>query len=694
MPVYAGPRRVNNPPAMNGEAQRSNPDESTPESLEAADDALEAQSSNDAASLTPEERAERERVAIAASLQRYGVDRWGREFLRANTKGNLEFIDDTGMAIDLQALAEELDRRGITTPCVVRFPNMIVAQMRGLHDAFQKAAKDNGFEGGHVGLYPLKVNQRRSVVQTVVEAREACHYGLEAGSKPELLLAMAQPVIEGIPLVCNGFKDREFMRMAYHAAELGHDVIVVLESVREVRRFIKVGEDKDWKATPRLGIRAKLYSRGSGRWQSSGGESAKFGLTTNEMLEVERQLREAGKQDLLVLLHFHIGSQITQIKRIKTAMREGVQLWASLKERCPSMQYLDLGGGVGVDYDGSRTSYPSSANYSIEEYASQVVFELMEVVRERELAHPTILTESGRVLVARHAVLVADMREVQGELLPVPPSEEDEHRLIGELRYTSEHINSKNIEEYFHDAVDFRDEALQLFSRGYLTLQDRASAEGLFARVRERCGVIIKTMKHPPEEIDEYLKRAESKYLVNFSIFQSLPDTWSIGQVFPVAPLSRHNRRPNVSARLVDITCDSDGCVNEFAHPDDNLRQLPLIKREAGSAKYYLGFFMTGAYQDSLSNYHNLFARCHEVILRGPDDDALLASSQMIEFGDVVLEVKWGQTNQDVLAHMDWDSEQLTSLIRDRHVDTETTLGRSWFLGLLQGYPYLSTTTT
>lgn len=684
---------------MNGETQLvqqpvDGPEATDPEAAAdgAVTDELASPEDSGVAKLTPEERAERERVAITTSLQRYGVDRWGREFLRANERGNLEFLEAGGAVVDLQALMEALDARGTGTPCVVRFPRMITAQMRSLHEAFSKAAADNEFKGGHVGLYPLKVNQRRSVVQTVVEARAECNYGLEAGSKPELLLAMAQPVLPGIPLVCNGFKDREFMRMAYHAAELGHDVIVVLESVREVHRFISVGEDYAWKRTPRLGIRAKLYSRGSGRWQSSGGESAKFGLTTNEMLEVERQLTEAGKEHLLVLLHFHIGSQITQIKRIKTAMREGAQLWAAMRERNPSMQYLDLGGGVGVDYDGSRTSYPSSANYSIVEYANQVVFELMEVIRERELPHPTILTESGRVLVAKHAVLVADMREVQGELLPVPPPSEDEHRLIGELRYTAEHITSKNIEEYFHDAVDFRDEALNLFSRGYLNLQDRASAEALFARVRMRCGALVKTMKHPPEEIQEYLDRAHSKYLVNFSIFQSLPDTWSIGQVFPVAPLSSHNKRPNVNARLVDITCDSDGCVNEFAHPDDNLRQLPLIRREAGSAKYYLGFFMTGAYQDSLSNFHNLFARCHEVIVHHADDDQLLASSELVEFGDLMLEVKWGQTNEDVLAQMDWDLENLSYLIRERHLSSDTTLGQPWAMGLLQGYPYLSTT--
>ena len=644
-----------------------------------------------AAEAEPHERdLETLRRTIAASLKRYGADRWGRDFLQANEEGHLEFRAPGRAPIDLEVLTRELDARGIQTPFVLRFPEMIEQQMASMREAFDRAGRENGFKGGHVGLFPLKVNQRRSVVDAVTRAGERQRFGLEAGSKPELLLAMAQPARAGVPLVCNGFKDREFMRMAFHAAELGHEVVIVIESVREIRRFLEVRDELKWHATPAVGMRAKLYSRGSGKWQSSGGEAAKFGLTTNEMLEVERSLDEAGLLDLLVLVHFHIGSQITQIRRIKDAVREGIQLWAALRRRVPSLRYLDLGGGVGVDYDGSRTSYPSSANYSLHEYASQVVYELMEVVNAHDLPHPTLLTESGRVLVANHAVLVADMREVQGELLPVPPPSSEEHRLITQLRETAALISTKNLEEYFHDAIDFRDEALQLFSRGYLSLEDRACAEALFGEIRERCKGLLRQLRHPPEEIVEYLSRAQSKYLVNFSIFQSLPDSWSVDQVFPVAPLSRHGVRPNVNARIVDITCDSDGCVSTFAHPDENLPCLPLIRRERGSAKYYLGFFMTGAYQDSLGNRHNLFGRCHEVVVRHPGEDAVVTGSELYELGELTVEVKRGLTNLDVLESMDWDGEGLTNLLRERHLMTETTLGENWALGLLQGYPYLS----
>ncbi|NJO54758.1 MAG: arginine decarboxylase, partial [Bacteroidales bacterium] len=290
--------------------------------------------------------------ALENSLKRYGADKWGGEFLGVNTAGHLAFRAPGLPEVDLHKLALVLRERGINTPIVVRFPSMIVQSMKRLHDAFIKAANEANFAGEHVGMYPLKVNQRRSVVETVVAAREQCSYGLEAGSKPELLLAMAQPVIPGKPLICNGFKDREFMRLAFHAAELGHEVVVVLESVREVRRYLEVGQEQDWQATPLVGARAKLYSRGSGKWQSSGGELAKFGLTTNEILEAIRQLEAAGLVDKFALLHFHIGSQITQIKRIKTAVREGVRIWAALRPRCSGLRYIDLGGGIGIDYDG------------------------------------------------------------------------------------------------------------------------------------------------------------------------------------------------------------------------------------------------------------------------------------------------------------------------------------------------------
>ncbi|MCA9689293.1 MAG: biosynthetic arginine decarboxylase [Myxococcales bacterium] len=627
---------------------------------------------------------------INHSLSRYGVESWGRGFLSANEEGNLCFEAPGNRPVDLQKLCEALSSRGIEAPYVIRFPTMITAQIERICSVFTRACEDNGYQGGHVGVYPLKVNQRRSVVDTVVRARERFPYGLEAGSKPELLLAMAQPVHTHSPLICNGYKDREFIRMAFHAAELGHKVVLVLESIREVQRYLDVFAQHDWSAVPELGVRAKLYSRGSGRWQSSGGERSKFGLTTGEILEVVRVLEKAELVTNLTLLHFHIGSQITQIKRIKQATREAARLYACLKAYCPSLAMLDLGGGIGVDYDGSRTSYPSSANYTLDEYASQVVFEVSEVCAEAEVAQPRIVTESGRVIVANHAITVADLREVQGEIVPVPDICEDEHRLVSELRYTLEHINAKNVEEYFHDAVDYRDECLQLFSSGYLSLDDRASAEGLFARIRRRVKKIAEGMKTPPEEITDALSEANRKYLANFSLFQSLPDAWSIHQVFPAAPLSRHLEKPTLHATIVDITCDSDGCVKTFAHPDENLSNLPLHERRQDAA-YYLGFFMTGAYQDSLANVHNLFGDAHEVVLRDPDDDIVLPSSERIELGDELhFEIRLGATCEDVLAAMDFDVESIIKLLRDRHIRQDTTLGQAWALGILQSYPYLS----
>lgn len=630
-------------------------------------------------------------LAVDASFKRYGIDRWGRDFLTSNSQGHLVFSAPGCPSVDLHVLSLELARRGIRTPYVVRFPTMIERQMETLKSAFAKAITDNNYQGSHIGVYPLKVNQRRSVVDTVVKARERLNYGLEAGSKPELLLALAQPPLKQSLLVCNGYKDREFMRMAFHAAELGHHVIIVLESTREVRRYLDVFAEQDWIARPEVGVRAKLYSRGSGRWQSSGGESSKFGLTTNEILAVARELAAANLHGQLSLLHFHIGSQITQIKRIKTAVREGARIYADLQEHCPQLRYLDLGGGIGVDYDGSRTSYPSSANYTLDEYASQVVFEVTEACAEVNARQPTLLTESGRVVVANHAVTIADLREVQGELLPVPEPTEDEHRLVDELRETLENINTKNVDEYFHDAIDFRDECLQLFSRGYLSLAERAAAEGLFHRIRAKVEKIVETLSHPSEEITDFLGKAQQKYLVNFSIFQSIPDAWSIDQVFPAAPLSRHAEKPTLHAQIVDITCDSDGCVETFAHPDENLSYLPLHVMNSPDERYYLGFFMTGAYQDSLANVHNLFGRCHEVILRNPDDDMVLPGSERVELSPTLtFEIKMGATCEDTLSAMDFDVERINKWLRDRHLAVETTLGESWAMGLLQSYPYLS----
>ena len=628
--------------------------------------------------------------AYKKSLARYGADQWGSQFLQVNQKGHLEMLAPDLPPVDLHRVAEVLESHGFRTPFTLRFPTMIEARMRGLCEAFRIAGETNDFKGKHIGLYPLKVNQRRSVVEAVTEARTRMTYGLEAGSKPELLLAMCHEPLPGVPMVLNGFKDEEFMRLAHHASELGHEVVVVLESILEVERYIAVTRTENWKAHPKLGMRAKLYTRGSGRWQSSGGELAKFGLTTVEMLEVTRRLESEGMLDRLQLMHFHIGSQITQIKRVKRATREAVRLWAGLKGVCPQLRYIDIGGGIGVDYDGSKTSYESSANYDVREYASQVVYEVTEVCDELEVEHPTILTESGRVIVAEHGVTITDLREVQGSILPIPEASEEEDRTVSELRYTLEHLTVKNLEEYFHDAQDLRDEALDLFARGHLSLEDRAKAEGLFHRLRLESERLLSQMPKPPEEITNYLDRAQRKYLANFSIFQSLPDTWSIEQVFPAAPLSRHGEPAEINASIVDITCDSDGCIKNFAHPDENLRFLPL--HAPNDEPYYLAFFMTGAYQDSLANEHNLYARCHEVIVRAADYDAgaSVAGAVFLDTEEgYTLEVRPGLTNEDALLAMDFDVIGLQTLLRERHADHETSLGLTWPLGMLRGYPYL-----
>lgn len=626
------------------------------------------------------------------SLKRYGVERWGEEFLGVNDDGHLTFSAPGLPPVDLHRLARFLESKGVRPPYVIRFPSMIGERLLRLRNAFEMVIRENGYGGTYTSVLPIKVNQRRAVIEAAL-GDHGVPVGLEAGTKPELLIALSRRPSSQAPLLVNGFKDREFMRMAYHAAELGHRVIIILESIREVIRYLEVGKEHRWIRTPELGVRAKLYTRGSGRWQSSGGETAKFGLTTNEILEVLRRLSDADQLSKLVLLHFHIGSQITRIKRIKQAVREGARIYAELqRDYAPQMEFLDLGGGLGVDYDGSRTSYPSSANYTVEEYASQAVYEISQVIKHTQAKAPNIITESGRALVASHAVTVADLRDVQGELLPVPEPNDDEHRLIRALRETLENISAKNYEEYFHDAIDHRDEALDLFSKGYLSIQDRASAEALFARAKHKTARLVETLKRPSEEIMEYLAAPQRKVLANFSIFQSLPDTWSIDHVFPAAPLSRHGERPGLNAEIVDITCDSDGAVKSFAHPDENLRYLPLHERHDAKEAYYLAFFLTGAYQDSLANSHNLLMRTHEIIVRASTDPSPQipgVNRHTFEEG-VALDVKIGATNEDALAAMDFDVETMLHELRERHLNTDTTLGEAWALGMLQSYPYLT----
>jgi arginine decarboxylase len=628
------------------------------------------------------------------SLKRYGVDRWGEDFLSVNDAGHLVYAAPRCAPVDLHELAERMVARGLGTPFVVRFPTMIEGRLRRLRTAFDAAIAEQHYSGGYCGVFPIKVNQRRAVIDAVSHAPRELGFGLEAGSKPELLIAMSREPTPHAPLLINGFKDREFIRMSFHAAELGHHVIIILESIREVMRYLTVAKAEKWRAIPEVGVRAKLYTRGSGRWQGSGGETSKFGLTTTEILDVVRTLEAEGHLDKLTLLHFHIGSQITRIKRIKEAVREGARLYSELQTRyAPGMHYLDLGGGLGVDYDGSRTSYPSSANYTVEEYASQVVYEINQVMRQTKAGLPTIVTESGRATTAHHAVTITDLREVQGDMLQIPKPQPDEHRLITNLRETLDTINAKNYEEYFHDAIDFRDEVLKLFSAGYLTIEDRASAEGLFVRVKLKTRLIVEGLKRPSEEIVEYLGAAQRKYLANFSIFQSLPDAWSIDQVFPVAPLSRHADRPTLNAEIVDITCDSDGCVTSFAHPDDNMRYLPLHEPTGADERYYIGFFMTGAYQDSLANDHNLMSRPHEVVVQPADGTTASPGTERIELSDgLVADIRPGATNEDTLARMDFDTAGMIEELHERHATVKTTLGESWNLELLKGYAYLNRT--
>src|SRR6185437_6159022 len=458
----------------------------------------------------------------------------------------------------------------------------------------------------------IKVNQMREVVEEIVDAGRPYDFGLEAGSKAELTAVIAMNLSPNALIICNGYKDYAFIKTALMGIKLGKRVIIVVEKLSELYQIIAVARELG--VTPLVGIRAKLYSKGSGKWESSGGENAKFGLTTPELLHAVQVLRQEGLQDSFKLLHFHIGSQITDIKTVKDATKEEARIYSKLQKMGLSLQYLDCGGGLGVDYDGSRTSFDSSINYSLHEYVSAVVYSIQEICQAEEVAEPNIVSESGRALVAHHSVLIVNVfGSIEVGATPTSLEETvDEDDVVKEMRYLSQNLTSKNVLEHFHDAVQRKEEALSMFKLGFLSLEDKAKVEHIFWQI---CKVIHKNaagLKYVPDEVEALSKHLADQYLCNFSIFQSMPDHWAIQHLFPIVPIHRHDEEPARAATLVDITCDSDGKVCKFIDLRDIKDTLPLHNLR-GQEPYYLGFFLMGAYQDIMGDLHNLFGRVNEV---------------------------------------------------------------------------------
>ena len=553
-------------------------------------------------------------ITLEEVIQTYGVENWGAGYFEVNRKGHLAVRPAEGdpRSVDVKELIDDLiDQRKLQLPILLRFPQILTNQLKKLHRSFQEASREFNYAGLHYGVFPMKVNPRREVVEEFLREGSKYNFGVECGSKAELYAALSMEQTSESLLICNGFKDEAFVNLALMGTQVGKRVIIVVEKLNELKMIVRRAHETGVK--PWIGIRAKLYSKGSGKWASSGGESAKFGLTPSEMLECIRLLREFQMLDALKLLHFHIGSQITDIKRVKNAMKEAARVYSKIRQMHINIEYLDIGGGMGVDYDGSKTTYESSVNYTPEEFANDVVYTIKSVCEDENVPEPNLVTESGRVMSAYHAVFVTSIRdeiETFADDRPEITVTDDDPQVITELNGLYGDINSKNYREYYHDALDHKDELHTQFNLGLISLEDRAKGEVLFWEVCARASKFARGAKVQEEEFDDLKKILASKYLCNFSVFRSVPDHWAIDQLFPIMPIHRLNEQPTDYATFVDITCDSDGHIDKFVDLKDVKEVLEL--HPFTGDPYYIGIFLVGAYQEVMGSYHNLFGSPNE----------------------------------------------------------------------------------
>jgi arginine decarboxylase len=595
------------------------------------------------------------RWTAADANDTYNIPRWGCGYFNVNDVGNLIVTPrgEAAGAIDMKELIDELVGRGYQLPILLRFSDILRARIELLCSAFTSAIREYGYGGQYRGVYPIKVNQNRTVVEEIIEYGRPFHYGLEAGSKPELLAIMAIHTDDESLIICNGYKDEEYIETALLASKMGKTVILVVEKPTELDQIHKVSERV--KIKPSLGFRARLSSRGAGRWEQSGGDFSKFGLSAAEMVDAIAKLKAWGDAEALKLLHFHLGSQISAIKSVKNALREAGRLYVEMhKLGAKGLAYLDVGGGLGVDYDGSQTNFASSMNYTVQEYANDVVYAIKEICDADKVPHPNIVSESGRAIAAHHSVLVVNVlgvtefdTHVPAQLAaPAPP-------VVMKMWDTYQGVSAKNVLESYHDAVEYKDEVLQLFNLGHLSLEHRVLCENLFWAVCEKVLMAVRNQAHLPEELEGLEKALSDTYFCNFSMFQSVPDAWAVDQLFPICPIHRLNEEPTRRATLADITCDSDGKIDSFIDLRDVKHVLELHPKSEGH-DYYLGIFLVGAYQEILGDLHNLFGDTNTVHV------------QLSPEGDYdVKEVVAGDTVAEVLAFVDYSENELLGKMRN-----------------------------
>jgi arginine decarboxylase len=624
---------------------------------------------------------------VTDATELYELDRWGKGYFSISGDGHVLVhpTKDASRAIDLKQLTDHLQLRGIALPVLIRFRDILRHRLGDIHNAFRAAINQHSYENRYVCVYPIKVNQQRQVVEEVLDFGREYGFGLEAGSKPELLAVMAQ-AHNDTPIICNGFKDAEYIEMAMLAQKIGRTIIPVVEKYTELGLILKYSEKVG--VRPQIGMRVKLAARGSGRWQGSGGYRSKFGLTVAEVLRGLEELKRRGMQDCFKLLHFHLGSQIPNIRIVKGALNEAARIYTELVKAGAGLEYIDVGGGLGVDYDGSQTNFESSVNYTLEEYANDVVYHVQTVCDDAGVKHPTIVSESGRAVVAYHSVLIFNVLGVSAfgeEKIPEAISPDEAEQPVIDLLETYQNMSVRNAAESYHDAQQALDMAMNLFTGGYLPLDQRVQAENLYWAILVKLKKLVQQMDDVPEDLQALDDAMADTYFCNFSLFQSIPDSWAIKQLFPVMPIHNLNRPPNHHAVLGDITCDSDGKIDSFIDRRDVKKTLPL--HAVNGDPYYLGVFLVGAYQEILGDLHNLFGDTHAVHV------------SLDDHGNVVLDaVIKGDTVREVLDYVEFDAEVLIRKLR-HDVELAVREGRvtyeesgrllEFYEEGLQGYTYL-----
>ena len=589
--------------------------------------------------------------SIDDSAELYNINGWGLNYFSINEKGHVAVTPKTdGPSIDLKELMEELQVRDVEAPVLLRFPDILDNRIEKISNCFQAAAQEYGYSAKNFIIYPIKVNQMRPVVEEIVSHGNKFNIGLEAGSKPELHAVLSIDIDDEAMIICNGYKDESYIELALLAQKMGKRIFLVVEKLMELKTIARLAKKMNVK--PNIGIRIKLASSGSGKWEESGGDVSKFGVNSSELLDALDILEKNKMADSLQLINFNIGSQVTNIRRIKTALKEASQFYVELKRMGYNINFVDIGGGLGVDYDGTRSATSNSMNYSIQEYVNDAVSSIVDACEKNELPQPNIITESGRSLTAHHSVLVFEA--LASTSLPAFDENEDlaedAHELVKELYDLWENLNQPRLLETWHDALQCREDALNLFNLGLIDLRTRAQVERLFWSVAREVYEMAEATKHAPDELKKIAKMLPDKYFCNFSLFQSLPDSWAIDQIFPIMPISRLNEQPTKSATIQDITCDSDGKINNFISTRNFSYHLP-VHELSNKEPYYFGVFLVGAYQEILGDLHNLFGDTNAVHIKVKNGEYVI---------DKIIE---GETVADVLEYVQFTPKRMARTV-------------------------------